>query len=365
MRAAALEVAQGPLRVIDVDVDRPEDNEILVRTAACGVCHSDLTVRSAPAPGPLPLVLGHEAAGVVEAVGSSVTAFTPGDRVVTCPAAFCGNCEWCIGGRPQLCVDKGRQRRPGSPPRLTAGGEPVAAFAGLGGFAETLLVSERAAVRIPDDLPLDKAALLGCAVVTGMGAVLNTARVRPGETVAVIGCGGVGLNAVQAARFAGAARIIAVDKLVSKLGRATEFGATDIVDAGAVDPVDAVVELTRGGVDHAFEVVGRPATVEQAFAMLRTGGTATVVGVPRPEDRISIPPMQLLFEKRLQGTQMGSTRFRLDVPLYARLYLDGRIKLDELATRVITLEDVDRALDGLDDYEGARSIVRFPGQDGM
>jgi S-(hydroxymethyl)glutathione dehydrogenase/alcohol dehydrogenase len=352
-------MAQGPLRIIDVKVDSPADDEILIRTAACGVCHSDLTIRSSATPGPLPLVLGHEASGVVEAVGSAVTAFSPGDHVVTCPAAFCGSCEWCIRGRPQFCLDKGRTRTAGAPPRLSTEGRPVAAFAGLGGFAEVLLVHERAAVRIPPEMPLDRAALLGCAVVTGMGAVLNTAEVRPGQTVAVIGCGGVGLNAVQAARFVGASRIIAVDRLASKLERAVQFGATDVVDAGAEDPVEAVVALTSGGVDHALEVVGRPATVEQAFAMLRTGGTATVVGVPRPDDRITISPMQLLMEKRLQGSQMGSTRFRVDVPLYAQLYLAGRIKLDELLTRSITLDEAGRALDQLDDFDGARSVIRF------
>jgi S-(hydroxymethyl)glutathione dehydrogenase/alcohol dehydrogenase len=260
-------------------------------------------------------------------------------------------------GRPQLCGNKRRTRAEGERPRLSLDGQPVGAFAGLGAFAERMLVHERAVVRIPDEMPLDRAALLGCAVITGMGAVLNTAKVAPGETVAVIGCGGVGLNSIQAARLAGAERIVAVDRIASKLERAREFGATDVIDASSVDPVEAVRELTGGGVDQAFEVVGRPQTIEQAFGMLRAGGTATVVGVPRPEDRISIAPIDLLYEKRLQGTQMGSTRFRLDVPLYCRLYLDGRIKLDELVTNRISLEDVNGALAGLDDFSGARSVI--------
>jgi S-(hydroxymethyl)glutathione dehydrogenase/alcohol dehydrogenase len=240
-------------------------------------------------------------------------------------------------------------------------GQAINTFVGLGAFAEAMLVHERAAVRIPDEMPLDRAALLGCAVMTGMGSVLHTAAVRAGQTVVVIGCGGVGLNVVQGARFAGAERIIAIDRIPAKLERARHFGATDVVDASAGDPVQAVLELTSGGVDHAFEVVGRPATIEQAFAMTRTLGTTTVVGVARIEDRVSIPPLELMREKRLQGTNMGSSRFRSDVPLYARLYLDGRIMLDELISAEIRLEDVNDALSGMETSTGARELVRFSG----
>lgn len=359
MKAAVLEAFNAPLRVADVDVDEPADDEVVIRVVASGVCHSDLTAQRGAHAAPLPQVLGHEAAGVVERVGARVTEFAPGDHVVTSPSAFCGSCEWCLRGRPQLCGNKRRTRAEGVRARLSLDGQPVAAFAGLGGFAEMMLVHERAVVRIPDEMPLDRAALLGCAVITGMGAVLNTAKVAVGQTVAVIGCGGVGLNAIQAACLGGAERIVAVDRIPSKLDRALEFGATDVVDASVFDPVEAVRELTGGGVDHAFEVVGRPYTIEQAFAMLRTGGTATVVGVARPDDRVSVPPLELLAEKRLQGTQMGSTRFRIDVPLYCRLYLDGRIKLDELLTKQIALEDVNDALATLDDFAGARSVIGF------
>jgi S-(hydroxymethyl)glutathione dehydrogenase/alcohol dehydrogenase len=361
MKAAVLEAFNQPLSIVDVDVAAPADDEILIRVVASGVCHSDRTMQESAGGSPLPQVLGHEAAGVVERVGAAVTGFGPGDHVVTCPSGFCGMCEWCMRGRPQLCLDKGRARPADRAPRLSREGTPVGAMAGLGAFAEQMLVHARAAVRIPEEMPLDRAALLGCAVMTGMGSVFNCAKVAPGETVAVIGCGGVGLNAIQAARFAGAARVVAIDRIAAKLDRAREFGATDVVDATAFDSVDAVRELTGGGVDHAIEVVGRGETIEQAFAMLRNGGTATVVGVAAEGVRVSIPPRELLMEKRLQGTQMGSGRFRLDVPLYCRLYLDGRIKLDELLSTRIDLGEVNQALDALDDFSGARSVIGFPG----
>jgi S-(hydroxymethyl)glutathione dehydrogenase/alcohol dehydrogenase len=263
-----------------------------------------------------------------------------------------------MSGHLHLCLDKNRTRAEGHKPRLMRDGEPVTPFVGLGGFAEQMLVHHSSVATVPDAMPLDRAALLGCAVVTGFGSVLNTARVRPGQTVAVIGCGGVGLNVVQAARYVGASRIIAVDRVAAKLERATAFGATDVVDAAAGDPVAAVHELT-GGVDHAFEVVGRGATIEQAFGMLGLRGTATVVGVARPAETATIPALALLSEKRLQGAQMGSSRFPLDVALLAQLYLDGRIQLDALVSERIRLDDVDAALSHMDDSTGARSVITF------
>jgi S-(hydroxymethyl)glutathione dehydrogenase/alcohol dehydrogenase len=235
----------------------------------------------------------------------------------------------------------------------------VEPFVGLGGFAELLLVHERTLVRLPDEMPLDKASLLGCAGITGLGAVRHAAGVQAGDTVAVIGCGGVGLNAIQGARLCGASRIIAIDRLPQKLELAKVFGATDVVDASDVDPVQAVLELTGGGVDHALEVVGIEATIEQAFAMLDTMGTATVVGVARPEMQVRIPAVQLLLEKRLQGTKMGSTRFRLDVPLYCQMYMDGRLLLDELLSDTKPLSGVNEALDRLDNPTGARTVLTF------
>lgn len=360
MKAAVLTEFTRPLEILDVDIDDPAADEVLVRVAASGVCHSDLNVQVGNLPdSPRPQILGHEVAGVVERVGSDVRYVRPGDLVVTCPSGFCGTCRWCMSGLLHLCVDKRRARPTGQPPRVSVGGQAVAQFAGLGGFAEQMLVSERAVAVVPAEMPLDRAALLGCAVVTGMGTVFNAARVKPGQTVAVIGCGGVGLNAIQAARFAGATTIVAVDRLASKLERAKVFGATNVVDATSADPVEAVRDLTGGGVDHALEVVGRPGTITQAFEMLASRGTATVVGVPRPDDRVTLRAMDLLAERRLQGAQMGSSRFRLDMEWMARMYLDGRILLDELISERVGLDDVNDCLANMDASAGARSVIVF------
>jgi S-(hydroxymethyl)glutathione dehydrogenase/alcohol dehydrogenase len=310
-------------------------------------------------PLPLPLLLGHEAAGVVVQVGSAVTYIQPGDHVALCASAFCGTCRWCMRGALQHCENKGRSRAGGATPRLSRRGVPVEPFVGLGGFAEQMLVHERALVKLPEEMPLDRAALLGCAVLTGLGAVRHAAQVKVGDRVAVIGCGGVGLNVIQGARLAGASRIIAVDRLAGKLDMAKTFGATDLVDASASDPVEAVRELSGGGVAHAIEVVGTAATIEQAFSMLDTMGTATVVGVARPEVDVRINASELLLEKRLQGSKMGSARFRLDISLYAQLYLDGRLKLDQLLSERMPLDGVNAALRQLDNPPVARTVLTF------
>jgi S-(hydroxymethyl)glutathione dehydrogenase/alcohol dehydrogenase len=307
---------------------------------------------------PLPTVLGHEASGIVERIGAAVTTVRPGDHVVSSASAFCGRCSWCLRGLTQHCVDKGQDRADHSA-RLTRAGEQVHAYVGLGGFASHMLLSERAVVRLPDAMPLDKGALLGCAVLTGIGAVRNAARVAAGQTVAVIGCGGVGLNAIQGARLVGAARIVGVDLNAAKLERATEFGATDVVDASSDDPVEAVLRLT-GGVDHALEVVGLGATIEQAFAMTGVCGTTTVVGVAAPQTTVNLSALAIMAgEKRLRGSRLGSGNFRLDVPLYSEMYLRGQLKLDELISEVIGLEDVNRGLAELDGSDGARSVIHF------
>lgn len=357
VKAAVLERFGQPLVLDELDVGDVAADEVLVRTVAVGLCHTDRTMQLGGQPLPLPLLLGHEAAGVVERVGSAVTSLRPGDHVVTCASAFCGECEWCTRGLLQHCVAKRRTRPEGRPPRLSRHGEPVNVLTGLGAFASEMLVYERALAKVPEEIPLDRAALLGCAVLTGVGAVRNRARVASGETVAVVGCGGVGLNVVQGARLCGAARIVAVDLLPAKLEQALRFGATDVVDASRGDAVEQVLELTGGGVDHAFEVVGRPATIEQAFAMTRTFGTATVVGVTRPGEVARIPTDALLQEKRLQGSRMGSSRFRLDIELYSRLYLAGRLMLDELVSESIDLADINRGLEALDGSDLVRSVV--------
>ena len=358
MKAAVLESIPGELVVDDLDVRAPAAHEVLIRTVASGLCHSDLHFLEGLYQCPVPAVLGHECAGVVEAVGPDVSYVAPGDHVVTCISGFCGTCAWCLRGTPHRCDRIAIQPDPAHP-RLTRGDEVVNQFFGLAGFSEQLLVHEHYLVKIRPDMPLDKAALLGCGVTTGVGAVINTARVRPGDTVAVIGCGGIGLNAVQAAAIAGAGRIIAIDRVKSKLDLATTFGATDVVDASAVDPVMAVLELTGGGVDYSFEAIGLTATAQQAFAMLGKGGTATVIGMIPLGQRVEIDGFQLLMEKRLQGSTMGSNRFRLDMPQYIEWYLTGKLKLDELVSATLSLEQINAGFAAMKSGELARQLVVF------
>ncbi len=359
MRAAVLHEIPGALELCDVAVDRPGRREVLVRNAAAGVCHSDLHFMEGSYWWQTPVVLGHESAGVVEAVGDDVTYVVPGDHVITCTSVFCGECRDCLTGHPYLCHDPSVRRAEGAPPRLRLGDQPLAQFAELGSFAEQLLVHERAVVRIDPAVPLDRAALLGCGVLTGVGAVLRTAKVAPGETVAVVGCGGIGLNCVQGAALAGALRIIAVDRVPAKLELARTFGATDVVDAAAGDPVAAVRELTGGGVDHSFEAIGLAATVEQAFGMLAPRGTATVIGMVPLGQSVSIPGVDFLAEKRIQGSVMGSNRFRVDMPLLLDLYQQGRLKLDELVSARVPLDQINEAYAELKSGSVARSVITF------
>ncbi|WP_198020102.1 zinc-binding dehydrogenase [Nocardioides sp. J54] len=359
VRGAVLPAFNASVELGEVEVDAPGPSEVRVRTAATGICHSDAHAQTGGIPGiEVPMVLGHEAAGVVIEVGSAVTTVKPGDHVVIGPAQSCGTCAWCSQGLPQHCSNLGRVRAAGEPPRLTVNGQPATQFVGVGSFAEEMVVHVNSVAVVPEKMPLDKAALLGCAVITGLGAVRHSAAVRFGDTVAVVGCGGVGLSAVQGAVLAGASRIIAVDRMPEKLEVARKLGATDTIDAGATDPVAAVKELT-GGVDHAIEAVGIPATIAQAFAMLRTRGTATVVGLARPGDTVSLPTMDLLSEKRLQGSRLGGTRARVDIPLYAEMYLNGRLDLDVLQGATVDLAGLPAALDGLDHSPAARTVVVY------
>ena len=360
MRAAVLHEVGKPLEIDEVSIDKPGPQEVLIRTSACGVCHSDLHFVDGLWPTNLPIILGHESAGIVEQVGSLVRYVKPGDHVITCLSVFCGHCEHCLSGHPARCGGRETDRPATDRPRLARkSGEAIHQFAHLSGFAEQMLVHENAVVKIREDMPLDRAALIGCGVMTGVGAVFRTARVEPGETVAVIGCGGVGLSAINGAALAGASRVIAVDVVQSKLELAKKFGATDIVNGRETDPVEAVKELTGGGVHHALEAIGLKKTAEQSWAMLRPGGTATIIGMVPFGMNIEIPAHQLLAERKLQGCSMGSNRFRVDMPRFVDFYLAGKLRLDDLLETHVDLPGVNGALQKLKTGEVARQVISF------
>lgn len=359
MKAAVFRTVREPLTIEDVDVSKPGPHEVLVKTVAAGVCHSDVHFQQGLYPTPTPIVLGHESAGLVEAVGSEVRYVQPGDHVITCLSVFCGHCDYCTTGRPHLCTRVDTLRRPEEPPRLSQHGEVVHQFANLSSYAEQLLVHEHAVVKIREDMPLDKAALIGCGVTTGLGAVMNTAKVPAGSTVAVIGCGGIGLSAVQGAAISGAGRVIAVDTRGAMLELAREFGATDTVNASEGDPVAKIKDLTNGGVEYSFEAVGLKQTAEQAFKMLAKGGTATVIGMIPVGTNIELHGPDFLQEKRIQGSSMGSNRFRVDMPRYVDWYLSGKLKLDEMITRDIELDQINDAFQALLGGQVARQVIHF------
>ena len=362
MKAAVLFERGVPLSVEEVSIDKPGPHEVLIRVAATGVCHSDLHMADGSFPAPLPAILGHETAGVVEAVGDDVRTVSVGDHVVTCVSGFCGRCEDCVTGHLSICQVKVVDRPRGAAPRLrTAAGGKIHQVGGLSGFAEMMVAHEASCVPIRRDMPLDLASVIGCAVTTGYGAVVHTAAIVPGSTVAVVGCGGVGLMIVNAALIAGAARIVAIDRVPAKLELARTMGATDVVDAREGDVVERVRELTGGGVHYSFEAIGLKPTVEQAFRMLRRGGAATVVGVAPVGTAFEIGAMDLLLERKLQGSFMGSNHFPVDTPRLVDLYMQGRLKLDALVSRRIALEEVNDAFAELKTGQLARSVIRFPG----
>ena len=350
-----------PLAVEDIEIDNPGPGEVLVKTAASGICHSDLHVVDGGLPVPPPCVLGHEPAGVVEAVGPDVTAFAPGDHVIGCLSAFCGLCEFCMTGKPYLCLGGADFSRPmDATPRLQCDGKPLFQMTNLSSFAEQMLAHERGLVKIRSDMPLDRAALIGCGVTTGLGAALNTAQVRPGQSAAIIGCGGVGLAALQGCRIAGASRIVAVDNQAWKLELARKLGATDVVNSADDDAVMKVLEITGGGVDYAFECIGLPPTVQQAVGMIRRGGTALLVGVVPIGQTVDLMPADItLQEKRVVGSMMGSNRFRVDMPRYVDFYLDGRLNLDEMITARIGLDGVNDAFEAMRKGEQGRQVICF------
>jgi S-(hydroxymethyl)glutathione dehydrogenase / alcohol dehydrogenase len=359
MRAAVFHEAHQPMTIETLEVAKPQAHEVLLRTAYAGLCHSDLHFLEGLYPIQTPCVLGHESSAVVEAVGDEVTYVKPGDRVITCLSVFCGTCEYCNTGRPQLCNNLNVKMPPGKAKRLFWKGEPVVQFANLSSFAEQLLVHENAVVKIADDIPLNIGCLVGCGVMTGAGAVFNTAKVPAGASVAVFGCGGIGLSAVNGAAIAGADRIIAIDTVSSKLDVARQMGATDVINASNVDPVEAIKDLTGGGVEYSFEAVGLKLTAEQSFQCLRAGGTATIIGMVPFGMKIELHGYDFLRERKIQGSSMGSNRFRVDMPRLLNAWKKGDLKLDYLISSHIGLDDINDGYANLKGGEVLRQLIDF------
>ena len=358
MKAAILQTP-GTLDIVDLVIDKPAPREVLIRTVGSGLCHSDLHAIDGPAMPRRPiLVPGHEASGVVEAVGSDVTYVQPGDHVITFLVQFCGACEYCLGGKPTICAKPVGARPAGASPRLTLDGAPVGQFANLGGFAEQMLVHEHAVVKIDPEYPMDRAAVIGCGVCTGLGSVLKSAQVTPGSTVAVIGGGGVGLSAVQGARIAGARRIILVDIQPEKFALAFKAGATDCVDASQGDPVEQIKDLTGDGVDYSFECLGLKETNEQAVNVLRPGGLATIIGLGGD---FTVNARWLLRGRRVQGAFMGSNNFRTDMQHYIELDQRGRLDVASLIEGHIALDEINAGYDAMRQRAiQGRRVIMFP-----
>ena len=364
MKAGILLQVNTPLVIEDVDLSEPAASEVLVKISAVGVCHTDLSVVHGKTRQPLPMVLGHEGAGVVERVGSEVTTVKPGDHVVLSPLAYCRECAPCKKGKPYLCkvavanVSRG-SLLDGTKRLRRKNGQQVSHLYGQASFAEYAVVPEVCAVKIRHDVPLEKAALFGCGAATGIGAVLNAAQVESGDRVAVFGCGGVGLSAIMAARVAGAAQIIAVDTLDHKLQLAQELGATHTINVSHQNPVHEIHRLTGGGVDHALECTGNPKVMEQAFQAAAVGGKTVIAGVAPMGATINLAAMSFLFNKSVQGVSLGNIRPEIDIPKFVDLFANGQLPIDRMISRTYSLEQVNEALAAIDGGEVVRSVVVF------
>jgi len=362
MKAAVLDQYQQPLSVQDVTIDPPRAGEVQVRIGATGVCHSDYHVIKGEWKYGLPMILGHEAAGVVEAVGPNVSGVQPGDHAVLSFRPACGVCRLCALGRTVLCEGRtgDRFKMHDGTARVHRNGEDLSVLGRVGSFAEQVVVPAEQVVPVRKDVSMEVLALIGCAVTTGVGAVVNAAKVEPGSTVAVIGCGGVGLNVIQGAALVNAGRIIAVDLLDNKLEYARQFGATDVVNGSNGDAVEQVRELTGGGVDYAFEVIGNGKTVEQAIQMTRVAGTACVVGMAPQGSQATFDPLLLVTkETKLIGTWYGSARPRIDFPRMVELTLAGKLKVEELISRRYSLDQINEGFERLGRGEVARGVIVF------
>jgi S-(hydroxymethyl)glutathione dehydrogenase/alcohol dehydrogenase len=358
MKALVVNALGRGFDVEDVEIAPPQGREVRVEVQASGLCHTDLLFATHDI-APIPSVLGHEVAGIVAEVGPDVTQVHVGDHVVGALAQACGGCPRCLSGRPFQCEHpEATLRRPNDAPRLSRGGLAVFQGFGLGGFAEQALIHEQQLAVVPKAMPFAQAALLGCGVVTGAGAVLNTANVRPGDSVVIFGAGGVGLNAVSGARIAGASRIVVIDIQSQRLDAARRFGATDAIDSTHSKPVEAVRDLLSGGADHVFDFVGLKLVAEEGLAMLGVGGGLYLVGVSKPDVDISLNIFGAIGgQKRVVGVNFGSTNAKRDIPMYAQLYLQGRMNLDDLVSKRIALHEVNDGYAALKDGSLNRVVV--------
>ena len=361
--AAVLYELGGRLEIEELELEPPKEDEVLVKVAAAGVCHSDLSVIDGVIPWPLPSVLGHEGAGVIEEVGSEVEHLHAGDKVIFSFIPACGRCFYCLRAKPNLCEPALRlagHLYDGSSRLSRADGLTINHFSAVSCFAEYAVVPQQGAVKIPTDAPLDKLALIGCCVTTGVGAVFNTARVEPGSLVAVFGCGGVGLSIVQGAAMAGAFRVIAIDLKEERLRLAEQLGATHTVDASREDAVRQIRELTDGrGADYAFEAIGRQDTFSQAYRSIRWGGTCVLVGVPSVDTKLAFDSRLVMQEKTIRGSLYGSSNPQVEFARLAQLYAAGKLQLDPMVTQTYELGQINQAFDDLREGIGARGVIIF------
>ncbi len=363
MKAAVMYEPNAPLKVEEVTLDEPQANEVLVKIVATGVCHSDLHFMKGEMPAPVPVVPGHEGAGIVEKVGPGVTSLQPGDHVVMMVAFSCGKCRYCVEGRPTLCVENlpimSMATLPGMAKRLHKGDQELHHLFGLACFAEYAVVHERSCVKVREDAPFDVICLLGCGTSTGIGAAINTTGMKPGESIVIYGCGGVGLSAVMGARLGGAGKLIAVDTVDKKLEMAKELGADYVINASQVDPIGKVMELTGGGADYAIECIGNVDVMTQAFASIHGGGVMIVVGMAPLSSVLSIAPFEFLLGKTITGTVQGDVRASVDIPRYIDMYMDGKLPIDKLITKSYALDDINQAFEALEKGEVLRSVIKF------
>jgi S-(hydroxymethyl)glutathione dehydrogenase/alcohol dehydrogenase len=365
IKAAVLRRIGEPFQIEELELGAPQAHEVLVRTVASGICHSDYSVAHGVLKAPLPVVLGHEGAGIVDAVGPGVTHLVPGDKIIAALTPSCGECGMCQECKPYLCVQMTRlltecRQLDGTTRHQTLGGEAVHALCGLGSFGEYMVVPAGSAIKVPADTPLDAACLIGCGVTTGAGAALNTANMIRGDTAAIIGCGGVGLSIVQGARIAGATIIIAIDPIAAKRDLALQLGATHVIDPFTENAVAKVKEISGGfGVHYAFEALGKIETMQQTWHMIRPAGRAIIVGVAALDQSVKISAGGLLAQFEIQGSCYGSSTPVRDIPRFVELYRQGELKLDEMITKRIELADINSAFEAMGRGEGARSVIVY------